>query len=388
MFGGVLTCTAIFLAGCQAVVETPAQCMPKPVFTAPILNGCAGNERVHLSIAGDVLLHSGLQKIGYAGGFAALWAQAAPFLQNADIAIANLEGPVAPGIRRSGAQVVDPGPVFGTGVYTGYPTFNYHPMVLESLRALGLDLVTTVNNHALDRGSRGADMTLAELAKAEIGAVGTITAGAPREFVLRRKTRLGTIAFVACSFSTNGRRDPARQVLLCYQDREELLGIVAQQAGDPEVAAVLVLPHWGQEYRSTPDNQQTRLAAELVAAGATAVIGTHPHAVQPFATVTGPQGQVVPVVYSTGNFVATQNFDPAKYGALAVLDMCRSSNGGKMVTDRIGWIAMQMRFTPQAFWLDVAPAGTTGTRAAAFGHLSQVAPGWSAQPSSCEAPIE
>jgi poly-gamma-glutamate synthesis protein (capsule biosynthesis protein) len=50
----------------------------------------------------------------------------------------------------------------------------------------------------------------------------------------------------------------------------------AAQAGD----TVIVFLHWGTEYVSCPDIDQQRLADQLAAAGATAVIGTHAHVLQ------------------------------------------------------------------------------------------------------------
>lgn len=379
------------LAGCQvepgakvSEVQPQGECrVQAPAYQAAPFNACAGTDRVQLALVGDVLLHWQLQQAGYARGFRRIWSQAEPLLAGADIAIANLEGAVAPGLGPGGRVTTDPGPVYGTGVYSGYPAFNYHPVVLSELRATGVDIVTTANNHAMDRGSRGADATLAEVARAGLGAVGSITASAARDFVLRERTPLGTLSFIACSFSTNGMPDPHHQVLGCYgADRAVLLELVRREAADRSVAGVVVLPHWGQEYSSQPDANQRALARDLVAAGATAVVGTHPHAVQPWVLETRGDGTKVPVVYSTGNFVAVQTGIPAQVGAMALLELCKAPSGG-LVAHQGGWVAMQMEFTPQRYWLDVAPAGALGRRAMSLNHLSRIAPGFSAQPREC-----
>lgn len=377
---------AICLTSCapEGTMSDPLVCMATPVFEAPPLNTCEGTKRVRLTLVGDVLLHKSLQQFGYAHGFPALWAQASPFLQAADIAVANLEGPVAPGITRAGRQVPDPGPVFDNRVYTGYPMFNYHPTILQALQGLGVDLVSTANNHALDRGAVGIDLTLAGLEAVEIGAVGTRPSTGDGTFVLHQRSQLGDIAFIACSFATNGIRDPNHQVLRCYKDQETLLALVKQEATNPDIQAVIVLPHWGEEYVSQPNSRQQALTLALANAGATAVIGTHPHAVQPFTQLPAQGGQIVPVAYSTGNFVAGQRRMPAKVGAMVILDLCASE--GKLVADRFGWIAMQMEFTPEAFWLNIAPRSEDGRLALAYRHLTNVAPGYSAQPQSCPAP--
>lgn len=388
------TLAATFLlAACQPEAGRPAasapmalpgpagQCIGAPVFEAPPLNVCTGPERASLAFVGDVLLHGQLQDYGYRVGFHSVWSQAEPYLKAADLALANLEGAVAPGLTASGRAVADPGPVWGSAVYTEYPRFNYHPVALRDLAAAGVDLVTTANNHALDRGPRGADLTLGRARAAGLATVGSIAQGAPRRFATRRPSPAGALSFVACSFGTNGIADPGRQVLLCYEDRAELLALVRAEAADPAVAGVIVLPHWGTEYSSAPDAAQRRLARDLVAAGATAVVGTHPHAVQPFAALAGPGGRV-PVVYSTGNFVAVQDEMPSKVGAMALIELCPGASG-RLVAERAGWIAMQMTFTPRGYWLDIAPKGAGGYGGQAEEWLRRVAPGYAAQPMAC-----
>ncbi|GGD44050.1 CapA family protein [Sinisalibacter lacisalsi] len=356
-------------------------CTGAPQFEAPPLNTCSG-PRARLAFVGDVLLHVQMQDHGYKVGFGNIWHQPARYLRTADVAVANLEGAVAPGVAQDGTIGPDPGPGVDIRVYTGFPQFNYHPVVLRDLAAAGVDLVTTANNHAMDRGSVGADMTLAEVAKAGLAAVGTVPAGAPRDFVHRRATPAGTIAFIACSFSTNGLPDPKRQLLRCFRDEAQLTALVRREAADPGVAGVIVLPHWGVEYRTSPSANQRALARALVAAGATAVVGTHPHAVQPFEVLTSPGGGGAPVVYSTGNFVAIQDFMPSKVGAMALIDLCRGADG-RAVAERAGWIAMEMLFTDRGYWAEIAPKGAEGRTGRAEAFLKRVAPGFSAQPPAC-----
>ena len=62
--------------------------------------------------------------------------------------------------------------------------------------------------------------------------------------------------------------------------------------------AVVVMPHWGPELVAQPYGSQRTLARRMVEAGASAVIGAHPHVSQ---TVDVHHG--APIVYSLGNFV-------------------------------------------------------------------------------------
>lgn len=358
-----------------------AICTAEPVFEAPPMNACAGGKTLRLAFVGDVLIHEQLQDFGYKYGFDAVWSQPAQYLRGADLAVANLEGPVAPGMTEAREKVADPGPVMDNLVYTGFPLFNYHPLVLRDLVAAGVDLVTTANNHVLDRGREGAEMTLAELARAGLPAVGSLPRQGPRDFVHRRQTALGTISFIACTYGTNSIRDGDDQVLQCFSETDRLLSLVRREAADPSVAGVIVLPHWGMQYVTRQNSGQEDLARALVDAGALAVIGTHPHVVQPFAALPRADGGQALVVYSTGNFISTPRYAPSAYEAMALVDVC--DGGAGMVVHRAGWIAMKMRLTTRGYWVDIAPRGASGEAGSAEAFLREVAPGYAAQPAAC-----
>lgn len=331
----------VLLAAPLPAAGQEALCRPAPE-AIPRLNACTGPARVSVAVVGDVLLHAPLQRWGYRYGFPVIWGAAMPILRAADIAIANLEGPTAPGLARGGRRMADPGAVYDGQVYTDYPAFNYHPSVIDALREAGVDAVTTANNHALDRGPAGVDATLAELARRRMPQTGAIAGGAARDFVARLPSALGTVALIGCSYSTNGIGDPRRQVLMCFEDRAELLALVRAEAARPGAAGVIVLPHWGLEYSHQPEARQRALARDLAAAGALAVVGTHPHVPQPLEIVEGPRGRV-PVFHSTGNFVAGQVELPRATGLMVWLELCRTAQG--VAVGGQGYLPMVMDFS-------------------------------------------
>ncbi|HEY8415303.1 MAG TPA: CapA family protein, partial [Thermaerobacter sp.] len=100
--------------------------------------------RVTLLTVGDIFLHDTLLQAGRdpATGkhdFRPFLAPVRDFIRTADLAVANLETPVA-------------GKAAG---YSGYPLFNAPDALLEALRDAGFDVLTNANNHSLDRGARG-----------------------------------------------------------------------------------------------------------------------------------------------------------------------------------------------------------------------------------------
>ncbi|MCC6002627.1 MAG: CapA family protein [Pararhodobacter sp.] len=350
-----------------------AVCRPASA-ALPVLNACRGSDRISLAVVGDALLHRAVQRRGYALGFDTVWGAAAPYFHAADIAIANLEGPTAPGFRRGGRRGADPGPVFDDVVYQGYPLFNYHPTVIDALREAGVSMVTLANNHALDRASAGLNATMDELDARGMPFTGTIRPGAPRDFFLRVRTRMGVISFIACTYSTNGIPDPHRQVLMCFENRGELLAMVGTEAARPGTGGVVVLPHWGIEYSHRPEARQRALAQDLIAAGAMAVIGTHPHVVQPFETFPGPMGAGL-VAYSTGNFVSAQRSLPRATGIMVWAEICPAPTGAGLALAGAGWLPLQMVVDRQGLTLGFPPAGAGGTGGQGRALVERVIPG-------------
>ena len=72
---------------------------------------------------------------------------------------------------------------------------------------------------------------------------------------------------------------------------------------------VIVFVHWGTEDSTVPSADQRSWAQFFADHGVGLVIGSGPHALQPMQTVTGADGNEVPVYYSLGNFLSHQK-DP------------------------------------------------------------------------------
>ena len=74
--------------------------------------------------------------------------------------------------------------------------------------------------------------------------------------------------------------------------------MTSARAAVREADVVVVSLHWGIEYTEQPTEEQKRLARRLIDAGASLVLGHHPHTVQPVERYHGGL-----IAYSLGNFV-------------------------------------------------------------------------------------
>lgn len=294
---------------------------------------CTEGDRITIAAVGDVLLHGRLQQQAFdqSDRFISLWSGVRDLLEQADVTYANLEGPTAEGVIANGSDVPDPGQVFDDYVYTSYPQFNYHPSLIEDLMASGVDVVSTSNNHSLDRRALGADRTIEALERQGLPYTGTRGSDGSGDWYTFTETGGFKLAWLGCTYGTNGISDPADQVLRCFNDRSTVLSLVTELAGRSDVDAVIVTPHWGQEYQATPNQDQVDLAHDILDAGAVAVIASHPHVLQPWERYETSDGRETFVLYSLGNFVSGQNHLARRSTLLLYLGLTRASNGNVVV---------------------------------------------------------
>lgn len=311
-----------------ASVDEPSVCAagPRLAFETPV----RPDTEIVVAAVGDILLHARLQRQAFAEpeGFVSLWAEVADILAAADIAYANLEGSVAADIGKDGNVVATPVDRFDDWVYSSYPMFNYHPDLAGDLRQSGFDVVSTANNHSLDRFAIGADRTIEALNAAGIAFTGTRPSDRP-DHPWHTLTRVGdrTLAWLACTYSTNGIPDRAGQVLLCYEQEQLVHDTIRALADDPDIEAVILTPHWGVEYVHAPRPEQVALAHAAIEAGALAVIGSHPHVVQPWERHVASDGREGLILYSLGNFVSGQRELPRRTSLILLFGLAETLDG-------------------------------------------------------------
>jgi hypothetical protein len=211
--------------------------------------------------------------------------------------------------------------------------FNYHPSIIDGLIDVGFDIVSTANNHSLDRGSVGIDRTIYNMNKRRLAFMGTRSRlrhnGPPAFGDWSRivKSKGFTTAWIACAEMTNGLPDRKKQVLYCHRDRKVVMREIKRLRARKDIDAVFLTPHWGEQYQHRPLQRQRRYARLAINAGATVVIGTHPHVVQPWEKIVAEDGREGLAIYSTGNFISGQVRYMRRAGILALLRLVRSKYG-------------------------------------------------------------
>lgn len=275
--------------------------MPQPASPAalPATSRPTRGTQVRLAFIGDIMQHRAQAR----DDFRSSYAQVAPRLRAADLAIGNLEFPV------DSTLPVGPDP--------GTVRFNGSPAHLDALAAAGIDVLQTANNHCFDRGLVGLTRTLEAVEGRGMLAVGTArSVEALRAAPLLVNVRNLPIAFRAYTIPPNAYLDeegragwPPRDLPVFALDFDHWLGedraqgrALFQEHVDQARAAgaafVVALVHWGKEYHLRPTADQRSAAHDLVDAGFDLVVGTHSHVLNPPEIY---QGKVI--AYSLGNFM-------------------------------------------------------------------------------------
>ncbi len=221
----------------------------------------------------------------------------AHLFSSADIAFVNLEAPFS-----DHGRPVEKGMVFKA-----------EPDMIEALRVARIAVVSTANNHALDCGACGVDFTVDWLAKNGIAAVGTghTAEEAHRGTVIERNGH--RFGFLAYTYDKSNGNHPDQDDRIAMMDTARMEADVTSLRSRAD--AVIVSMHAGVEYRKQPNAEQRRFAHAAIDAGASVVVGAHPHVTQPVESYR--EGAIF---YSLGNLVFDQfQRQETQHGLLADL---------------------------------------------------------------------
>lgn len=266
-------------------------------------------EKVTIGGIGDILIHDWVYEDAFRGGkynFNPIFQNIKGLLEMPDIVTANQESILG------GTEL---------GV-SNYPMFNSPHEVADAIKNAGVDIVSTANNHSLDKGERGILSESRYLDSIGIPHVGTFTDQKDRSR-LRVISKNGIkLAFLSYTFGTNGIPVPLeKKYLVNIINRDSMKEEIHRARQEADV--VIMSIHWGNEYQRYPTEQQKDLAHFLANEGVDVIFGSHPHVLQPMQWITAKDGRRVLAVYSLGNFISGQMRDYKDIGGLATVDITK-----------------------------------------------------------------
>lgn len=286
---------------------------------------------INMVATGDIMCHTTNFNAAYnretkTYDFTPVFANIAKYISKADIAIGNLETTFAGEDR----------------AYTGYPTFNSPEALGYALKNIGIDVLSTANNHSLDKRYTGVVSTLDTLDEIGISHVGTARSQEEQDTILVKDVNGIKIAFIAFTYGTNGIPVEAGKEYSVNLIEEEVMLRQLELAKAQKPDVICASMHWGVEYSQKPSEDQKDLANYLFNHGVDIIIGNHAHVVEPMEkrniTLEDGTEKEVFVVYALGNFVSGQIKEHTK--STAILDMQIRKNGqtGKITIDTVDYV--------------------------------------------------
>ena len=299
-------------------------------------------KKITLMMIGDNLLHPSVMRTGY--------------MEDGSRNYTHLFQPLKAYLDFSDIKIINQETIFGGNdrEFTGFPYFNSPTEVGDAIVEAGFNVVLHASNHTADQKISGM-LHCIEYWKQY-----------PEMLVLgmfeeeKENQDIGLLEIEGVTFAilnyTYGPNFPSIESsiqghlgMLC--DWDEDTGAIDFKTIHPDVLTdiqkakeladvVIVCPHWGNEYITTPSKVQETFALQMTEAGADVIIGTHPHVVQPVQWIESENGNRALCYYSLGNYVSGQDQAISMLEAMAWITFSVEENRVEILEEETGVIPM------------------------------------------------
>jgi len=264
--------------------------------------------QVSFAVAGDVIPHEPVRAAAAAAGegsqgWGALLSEVSDVFRGADFGFVNLETPVAPAHSHGSKPFMFDAPV----------------ALPEALKANGIKIVSFANNHVMDQGWAGFAETREHLREIGLLFAGSgDTAGQTFQPVIVETNGI-KVGWLGMTRWLNGNRNPDKDDqphvnFFPYPGEsggapgaDEAAVITAIKQARAQCEMLVVSIHWGTEYAPAPRPEDVETAHKMLEAGASVIVGHHPHVLQQVETYRTSDGRDTVIFYSLGNFLSNQS---------------------------------------------------------------------------------
>jgi poly-gamma-glutamate synthesis protein (capsule biosynthesis protein) len=264
--------------------------------------------QISFAVAGDVIPHEPVRAAAAAagegaGGWGSLFSDVRDVFKSADFGFVNLETPVAPAHSHGSKPFLFDGPL----------------PLLDALKANGIKIVSFANNHVMDQGWAGFAESREHLRERGLLFAGTgDTAAEAWQPVIVEANGI-KVGWLGMTRWLNGNSNPDSQVQphvnffpypgesggAAGMDEAGVLEAVKKARAQCDLLVVSI--HWGIEYAPAPRPEDVETAHKILEAGASVIVGHHPHVLQPVETYRTTDGRDAVIFYSLGNFLSNQS---------------------------------------------------------------------------------
>lgn len=309
--------SSIALSPTSAPIHTPTPTpTPEPL---PV-------KKVNILSAGDVIMHDAVIRSGKVSDdlyvYDDIFNEIKPYAEKADFSIVSFEGVSLESDTN----------------YTGYPLFNAPPAIISAFSYAGFDMVNTGNNHSLDRKLSGLLETRSIIKKNKMQVIGTYNDSAEPRHKIQDINGI-KVGFLSYTYGLN-----MNENLLTQEERDTHLSLIDEEKIQQQIKTLspmsdilVVLMHWGVEYKHEANKTQKDLADKMFQWGADIILGSHPHVVEP-SEIREVNGETKYLIYGMGNFLSNQiggnnpnerNNDFTEDSVLVNLEIEKDFNTGK-----------------------------------------------------------
>jgi poly-gamma-glutamate synthesis protein (capsule biosynthesis protein) len=293
----VVAVAATLVAGCRSA-RVSAVVVPYPHELG----------QVSFAVAGDVIPHQAVREAAAAdgpdeAGWQALFSDVGDVFKGADFGFVNMETPVAPEHSKGTKPFMFDAPV----------------ALPQALKASGIKIVSFANNHVMDQGWAGFQETREHLHDVGLPFAGTgDTAQTSWQPVITEANGI-KVGWLGMTRWLNGNRNPDKDdqphVNFFPYPKEsggapgmdEAGVLAAVKAARAQCDLLVISVHWGIEYATTPRPEDVDMAHKMLEAGASVIVGAHPHVLQQVETYKTADGRNTVIFYSLGNFLSNQS---------------------------------------------------------------------------------
>jgi poly-gamma-glutamate synthesis protein (capsule biosynthesis protein) len=264
--------------------------------------------QVSFAVAGDVIPHEAVRAAAAAAGegeqgWAALFSGVADVFHDADFGFVNMETPVAPDHSHGTKPFLFDAPV----------------VLPEALKASGIKVISFANNHVMDQGWAGFAETREHLRDVGLLFAGTSDNTAAAWQPVFTEANGIKVGWLGMTRWLNGNRNPEAPDqphvnFFPYPGEangapgaDEATVLAAVKTAKAQCDLLVISVHWGIEYATAPRPEDVDLAHKMLDAGASVIVGAHPHVLQPIETYKTQDGRDTVIFYSLGNFLSNQS---------------------------------------------------------------------------------
>lgn len=275
---------------------------------------------IRISAVGDALCGEGMIKDAYNEetklyDFSHMFNKISGYIERADIIMGTMETN------------------FTSGQYTSE---NSPKEFAQAIKKSGVNLVTICHNHSLDYGIQGLKDT-----KKVLQDLGYDVFGDKLEeenTVLIKTVKDTKIAFLTYTYGVNNQANKTKEELNSiniYSKEQAKKDIDNAKENGAEYICVLI--HWGDAISSTVNEEQKKIANELIDDGVDMILGAHPSVVQPMEVRKNKEGKNVFIAYSIGTYISTLADDDAKIELVLNVELRKSGKDGKVYLNKVDY---------------------------------------------------